>query len=93
MEIVETLFSCISRHRPPCGCEVVVELSNCLISAQKVHGFPYLTKFKYVVTSLVMVLSGAEFEHEQICTLKLAFFLLKWKEEGGVSSCFSLRFF
>ncbi|PIA29308.1 hypothetical protein AQUCO_06100078v1 [Aquilegia coerulea] len=83
VELVETLlsfYSDLDKHFN--GKESIVELSKRLLHVQKQLGLHYFPELSSVLTSLFIILSQAEFEHEQLSIMKLSFFLLKWESEN-----------
>ncbi|XP_058102922.1 protein RST1 isoform X2 [Magnolia sinica] len=83
VELLETLLSfCTELHKPCGGIEPVTELSRRLLLVQKELGLQYLPAFVSVATSLSLILTQAEFEHEQFSVLKLSIFMLKWKSDN-----------
>jgi hypothetical protein len=64
---------------------VVLGLSKYLFSVQKDIGLCYLPEISGVLSSLSCILSGLEFEHEQLAGLKLLAFLIEWRHENGTS--------
>ncbi|XP_010248610.1 PREDICTED: protein RST1 [Nelumbo nucifera] len=82
LEMLETLLQLCSDY---CNCfggiEPIMELSNCLFIVQKELGLRYLPEFSSVILSLFVIITWAEFEHEQLAVLKLSILLLKWKNE------------
>ena len=84
MELVETLLSQCSLHQKLLGMAcVVLGLSKYLFSVQKDLGLCYLPEISGVLSSLSCILSGLEFEHEQLAGLKLLAFLIEWRHEKG----------
>ncbi|XP_077244249.1 ARM repeat superfamily protein isoform X2 [Tasmannia lanceolata] len=83
VELLETLLSlCTDICNPYGGSEVVIELSERLLLVQKELGLQYIPEFGSVITSLAVILTLSEFEHEQLSLLELSVFLLKWKYEN-----------
>ncbi|KAF5206766.1 Rst1 [Thalictrum thalictroides] len=83
VELVETLlsfYSDLNKHFN--GKEAIVELSKRLLHVQKQLGLHYFPELSSVLTSLFIILSRAEFEHEQLSIMKLSVFLLKWESEN-----------
>nr|XP_011468296.1 PREDICTED: protein RST1 isoform X3 [Fragaria vesca subsp. vesca] len=91
LELFENLISiCTTGHRHSSSIEPLVELSKNLLLSQKDNGFPYARKLSSAMLSLFIILVQSELEHEQLSTLKLLHFLLKWKygndKSGGAMS-------
>uniref|UniRef100_A0ACD5VJS0 Uncharacterized protein n=1 Tax=Avena sativa TaxID=4498 RepID=A0ACD5VJS0_AVESA len=83
VELVETLLSQCSLHHQLLGMAcVVLGLSKYLFSVQKDLDLCYLPEISGVLSSLSCILSGLEFEHEQLAGLKLLAFLIEWRHEN-----------
>lgn len=79
------LFLCASPHSQTNEQESVIETLKHLLAVQKDLGLPYSRDLSLVVLSLVFMLSKSSVEHEQLSILKFLLFLLKWKNENGIS--------
>lgn len=87
VELVETLLWQCSLHHQLLGMAyVVLGLSVYLFSAQKDLGLCYLPGISVVLSSLSCILSGLEFEHEQLAGLKLLAFLIEWRHENDTAN-------
>uniref|UniRef100_A0A0E0FGU3 DUF3730 domain-containing protein n=1 Tax=Oryza nivara TaxID=4536 RepID=A0A0E0FGU3_ORYNI len=91
VELIEMLLSQCSLHHQFMGnTSVVLGLSKHLFLAQKDLGLCYLPEISVVLSSLAFILSGLEFEHEQLSGLKLLAFLIEWRHENDLlASCSS----
>ncbi|KAL8475410.1 hypothetical protein ACS0TY_028171 [Phlomoides rotata] len=63
------------------GVEKILDAASHLLAIQKELGLNYSTDFSSVMLSLFSILTQSELEHEQYSILKLALFLLRWKDE------------
>ncbi|CAM0879759.1 unnamed protein product [Alopecurus aequalis] len=87
VELVETLLSQCSLHHKLLGMAcVVLGLSKYLFSVQKDLGLCYLPEISGVLSSLSCILSGLEYEHEQLAGLKLLAFLIEWRDEKALEA-------
>lgn len=77
------LSQCSLHHQFMGNTSVVLGLSKHLFLAQKDLGLCYLPEIYVVLSSLAFILSGLEFEHEQLSGLKLLAFLIEWRHENG----------
>uniref|UniRef100_A0A0E0BXQ2 DUF3730 domain-containing protein n=1 Tax=Oryza meridionalis TaxID=40149 RepID=A0A0E0BXQ2_9ORYZ len=85
VELIEMLLSQCSLHHQFMGnTSVVLGLSKHLFLAQKDLGLCYLPEISVVLSSLAFILSGLEFEHEQLSGLKLLAFLIEWRHENAL---------
>ncbi|KAG8045825.1 hypothetical protein GUJ93_ZPchr0008g12168 [Zizania palustris] len=83
VELIEMLLSQWSLHHQFMGiASVILGLSKHLFWVQKDLGLCYLPEISVVLSSLSFILSGLEFEHEQLAGLKLLTFLIEWKHEN-----------
>ncbi|OVA20781.1 protein of unknown function DUF3730 [Macleaya cordata] len=83
VELLRTLLSfCTDLGKHFNGKEPIVELSKRLLVAHRELGLQFLPELSSIMISLFLILSQAEFEHEQLCLLKLSLFMLKWKREN-----------
>ncbi|XP_042487971.1 protein RST1-like isoform X3 [Macadamia integrifolia] len=83
VELLETLLSFYTDfHKLSGGSEPIFKLSKSVLLVQKELGLPYIPELLSVKMSLFLILTQAEFEHEQLSVLKLAVFLFKWKIEN-----------
>ncbi|XP_068651513.1 protein RST1 [Aristolochia californica] len=81
-KLLEALLSlCTDLNKCSGGIETVIELSRHLLLAQKDLGLRFIPELLSVITSLIVILTKAEFEHEQLSIVKLSISLLKWKDE------------
>ncbi|XP_051222968.1 protein RST1 isoform X1 [Lolium perenne] len=94
VDLVETLLSQCSLHHQLLGMAgVVLGLSKYLFSVQKDIGLCYLPEISGVLSSLSCILSGLEFEHEQLAGLKLLAFLIEWRHENALKTNESVHHF
>uniref|UniRef100_J3KWR7 DUF3730 domain-containing protein n=2 Tax=Oryza brachyantha TaxID=4533 RepID=J3KWR7_ORYBR len=85
VELIEMLLSQCSLHHQFMGnASVVLGLSKHLFLTQKDLGLCYLPEISVVLSSLAFILSGLEFEHEQLAGLKLLAFLIEWRHENAL---------
>uniref|UniRef100_A0A0E0JEK9 DUF3730 domain-containing protein n=1 Tax=Oryza punctata TaxID=4537 RepID=A0A0E0JEK9_ORYPU len=83
--LIEMLLSQCSLHHQFMGnTSVVLGLSKHLFLAQRDLGLCYLPEISVVLSSLAFILSGLEFEHEQLAGLKLLAFLIEWRHENAL---------
>ncbi|KAF6157441.1 hypothetical protein GIB67_004379 [Kingdonia uniflora] len=83
VEVLETLLSlCTNLDKQFVQKESILELSKNILAVQKELHLQYIPELSSVTTSLFIILTLAEFEHEQLSILKLSIFLLKWKREN-----------
>ncbi|XP_043707046.1 protein RST1 isoform X3 [Telopea speciosissima] len=83
VKLLETLLSFYTDfHNLSGGSELIFKLSKSVLLIQKELRLPYIPEeLLSVKMSLFLILTRAEFEHEQLSVLKLAVILLKWKTE------------
>ncbi|PNT70012.1 hypothetical protein BRADI_2g04280v3 [Brachypodium distachyon] len=87
VELIETLLSQCSLHHQLVGMACgVLGLSKYLFVVQKDLGLCYLPEISAVLSSLSCILSGLEFEHEQLAGLKLLAFLIEWRLENALET-------
>ncbi|KAF8704854.1 hypothetical protein HU200_031092 [Digitaria exilis] len=81
--LIEAFISQCSFHQKFLGITyTVLGLSKHLFSIQKALGLYYIPEISVVLSSLSYILSGLEFEHEQLAGLKLLGFLIEWRYEN-----------
>ncbi|KAI3970453.1 hypothetical protein MKX01_024100 [Papaver californicum] len=76
------LSLCNDRDKCFAGKESVIELAKRLSVVHRELRLQFEPKLSSSMVSLFLILSQAEFEHEQLCVLKLSLFMLKWKRES-----------
>ncbi|KAI3997834.1 hypothetical protein MKX01_036304 [Papaver californicum] len=62
--------------------ESVIELAKRLSVVHRELRLQFEPELSSTMVSLSLILCQAEFEHEQLCILKLSLFMLKWKRES-----------
>lgn len=86
VELLETIFSLSTDiHKHSSGMEPINKLSKHLLLEQKDMGLSYVPELSSLLLSLFLILIQSELEHEQLSTLKLITFLVKWKNDSGTS--------
>lgn len=93
LEILDTILSQhwdLSKYSG--GVEKILDAASHLLAIQKELGLNYDTGFSSVMLSLFSILTKSELEHEQYSILKLALFLLRWKDENGTLSFATVYF-
>ncbi|KAG9459403.1 hypothetical protein H6P81_003911 [Aristolochia fimbriata] len=82
--LLEVLLSlCMDLNKCAGGIEPLIELSRHLLLAQKDLGLRFIPELSAVISPLIVILTKAEFEHEQLSIVKLSISLLKWKDQCG----------
>ncbi|MCL7043378.1 hypothetical protein MKW94_013584 [Papaver nudicaule] len=83
VELLRILLSlCNDSDKHFTGKESIIELAKRLLVVHRELRLRFEHELSSVMVSLFLILSQAEFEHEQLCILKLSLFMLKWKREN-----------
>uniref|UniRef100_A0A0D9UX89 DUF3730 domain-containing protein n=1 Tax=Leersia perrieri TaxID=77586 RepID=A0A0D9UX89_9ORYZ len=94
VELIEMLLSQCSFHHQLMGTAcAALGLSKHLLLVQKDLGLCYLPEISVVLSSLAFILSGLEFEHEQLAGLKLLTFLIEWRHENALRTNEAVHYF